>query len=72
METVDFKLDGDFIELCNLLKVVGLADSGGHGKAMVAQGKVVVDGLLESRKTAKIRAGQEVCCGSLRILITRY
>ena len=62
MATQDFSLDRDFIELHNLLKLSGLADSGGGGKALVANGEVTVDGQPESRKTAKIRVGQVVCC----------
>ena len=42
------------------LKLVGIADSGGQGKAIVASGAVTVDGAVELRKTAKIRAGQTV------------
>jgi ribosome-associated protein len=48
--------------LCDLLKIEGIADSGGQGKAMVAEGIVRVDGEIELRKTAKIRAGQVVEC----------
>ena len=59
---MEFTLRGDYIELCNLLKLVGIADSGGQGKAMVAEGLVQVDGQPETRKTAKIRAGQVVEC----------
>jgi ribosome-associated protein len=59
---MEFTLKGEFIELCNLLKLTGIADSGGQGKAMVADGLVTVDGKPESRKTAKIRAGQVVEC----------
>ncbi|MDZ4142029.1 MAG: RNA-binding S4 domain-containing protein [Methylotenera sp.] len=58
--TIQFDLTATHIELCNLLKVVGLADSGGRGKAMVAEGLVQVDGLVEFRKTAKIHSGQTV------------
>ncbi len=57
-----FQLTHEYIALCDLLKMVGLADSGGHGKVMVAQGLVSVDGQPEARKTAKIRAGQTVEC----------
>lgn len=60
MET--FALKGEHIAVCDLLKLVGIADSGGQGKAMVAEGMVYVDGELELRKTAKIRAGQTVEC----------
>jgi ribosome-associated protein len=59
---VEFKLKGEYIALCDLLKTEGIADSGGQGKAMVAEGIVLVDGEVELRKTAKIRAGQVVEC----------
>jgi len=58
----EFKLKGDYIALCDLLKTEGIADSGGQGKAMVAEGMVMVDGSIELRKTAKIRKGQVVEC----------
>lgn len=66
-EQVTVVLEAEHIELCDLLKVAGAAESGGHGKQLVADGAVFVDGLLESRKRAKIRAGQRVVCGYLTI-----
>lgn len=60
MQTVVFELDREFIALNDLLKVTGVADSGGAGKMMVAEGVVTVDGQQELRKTCKIRAGQVV------------
>lgn len=62
METTTFELRGEFIELCNLLKLAGVANSGGQGKLMVSDGIVSVDGVIESRRTAKIRTGQTVEC----------
>jgi ribosome-associated protein len=64
---MEFRLNGEYVELCNLLKLAGVASSGGEGKALVAQGAVTVDGQPESRKTAKIRAGQVVECHGQRI-----
>jgi len=69
METIDFQLEGEYVELNQLLKLAGVCDSGGAGKALVAAGKVLVDGKPESRKTAKIRAGQVVTCGDARIAV---
>ena len=62
MQVLHFSLDPgrEFIELNQLLKLAGLADSGGAGKQLVAAGVVSVDGTVELRKTAKIRAGQAV------------
>ena len=69
MKQVEFTLQTEFIALCNLLKLAGVAGSAGHGKHMVAVGEVRVDGQLESRKTAKIRAGQRVDCLGTRITV---
>ncbi len=66
-EQVRFELEGEFVELNQLLKLVGLCDSGGAGKALVAAGEVRVDGAMELRKTCKIRAGQRVGCGGVEI-----
>ncbi|ROH85434.1 RNA-binding S4 domain-containing protein [Pseudomethylobacillus aquaticus] len=66
---IQFQLQSDYIELCNLLKLTGCADSGGSGKALVAQGLVKVDGAVELRKTAKIRAGQQVTYAATCILV---
>jgi ribosome-associated protein len=60
MQTIDFELEGDYVELNMLLKLVGMCDSGGAGKAIVASGAVRVDGAMELRKTCKIHAGQVV------------
>ena len=68
-QNIQFDLTTEYVELCNLLKLVGLADSGGRGKAMVAEGLVKVDGLTETRKTAKIRSGQIVTIASQTICI---
>ncbi len=69
MTDTDFKLRGEFVQLCDLLKLAGVADSGGRGKTLVAGGEVRVDGVTEHRKTAKIRAGQIVECGDVRIRV---
>ena len=69
MRSETFRLVGEYVELNNLLKLVGLVDSGGAGKALVAAGEVRVDGAIESRKTAKIRAGQVVECRGVRIAV---
>ena len=70
MQELEFQLRGEFIELCNLLKLVGVCDSGGAGKALVAEGAVSVDGQVELRKTAKIRAGQIVGLGDIQIRVS--
>lgn len=69
MQQQTFALEGEFIELNQLLKLSGLCDSGGAGKMLVAEGVVKVDGKQELRKTAKIRAGQTVRVGDVLIRV---
>ena len=67
MQKLEFQLIDEFIELNNLLKLTGVCASGGAGKALVATGKVWVDGTIELRKTCKIRARQTVRVGNVHI-----
>ena len=69
MENRQFQLKDEHVRLCDLLKLAGIVDSGGQGKHMVAAGEVTVDGQPESRKTAKIRAGQIVACHGVNIVV---
>ena len=71
MQRLQFALDGhDFVELHQLLKLVGVVDSGGAGKHLVASGAVRVDGEVELRKTCKLRAGQVARVGDVEIVVT--
>lgn len=55
----EFDLQGrDFIALCNLLQLAGMASSGGSAKMLIADGQVTVDGQIELRKRCKIKPGQ--------------
>lgn len=54
---------GDYIQLDQLLKTTGLCHSGGYAHAEIEAGKVQVDGLVETRKRAKLRPGQKVSYG---------
>ncbi len=69
MQKIDFDLTSEFVEVNQLLKLVGLVDSGGAGKNLVASGVVSVDGKQELRKTAKIRTGQVVTIGDVQIRV---
>ena len=73
MQSIDFDLDDrhEHVELNQLLKLTGLCDSGGAGKAIVASGAVYVDGQQELRKTCKIHAGQIVEIDDVRIRVKR-
>lgn len=55
--------DQEYIALCDLLKLAGLFDSGGQAKAVIAEGLVLRNGNVETRKTAKIRGGEVIQYG---------
>lgn len=66
---IRFALRGEFIPLDQLLKAVSLVASGGEAHAAVDAGAVSVDGRPESRRRAKIRAGQRVGVGHDSVLV---
>lgn len=57
---IKFKLEGEFIPLISLLKAAAIAQSGGEAQAMVEEGIVKVNGIIESRKRLKIRVGDKI------------
>jgi len=69
VKRIELVLRGDHIALDALLKTTGLAPSGGAAKALVASGRVQVDGRDELRKTCKVRAGQVVQVGDVRVKV---
>jgi len=60
---------GEYIELHDLLKVIGFCSTGGAAKTAIAEGLVNVDGTVEQRKRCKIRKGQTVEYQCRKILI---
>ena len=60
MQQIKFHLQGDYIELIQLLKATGIAQTGGHAKMIVDNGLVYRNGELETRKRAKLKAGDEL------------
>ena len=57
---IEFKIEGDYIELISLLKAVGIAETGGHAKHIVEEEQVVRNGNIETRKRAKLVKGDKV------------
>lgn len=57
MDYIDFKIVGEYIELIQLLKAIGLAQTGGHAKLIVEEEMVLRNGEIETRKRAKLIPG---------------
>ena len=64
-----FVLKSEYIELVKLIKLLGLAETGGHAKNMIEAGEVKLNGLTEFRKRAKLRNGDlvDVACVQIKI-----
>lgn len=69
MEKIEFEYEGEYIELVQLLKAIGLAETGGHAKAIVEEGEVIRNGEPEMRKRAKLRRGDVIKVGEYQITL---
>lgn len=67
--TKEFILEGEYIELVRLIKLLGYSETGGQAKLMIEQGEVLLNGQTELRKRAKLRAGDEVVISGRRITV---
>lgn len=68
--SLNFAVRGEHIQLDQLLKATGLCESGGAAHAAIADGQVRVDGVVDTRKRAKIRPGQQVDFAAQTVLVT--
>lgn len=70
MKMITTKLEGEeFILLQSLLKLAGLCDTGGEAKQAIVGGLVTVDGVVETRRGKKIKAGQIVTYAGQKIKV---
>ncbi|NQU53417.1 MAG: RNA-binding S4 domain-containing protein [Bacteroidetes bacterium] len=56
----EFQLTSEYIELVKLLKLLQIAQTGGHAKIIVEDGEVIRNGEQEFRKRAKLRTGDVI------------
>jgi ribosome-associated protein len=66
---MEFKLQGPFIDLDNLIKNAGWAPHGAAAKELIRQGAVRVNGQPESRVRRKLRPGDTVTFQGHTILL---
>ena len=48
------------IELCQFIKFSGLTESGGEAKQLISEGRVLLNGVVETQKRKKLAAGDKV------------
>jgi ribosome-associated protein len=59
-QEIPFSIEGDYIDLLQLLKATGIASTGGHAKILVEEGLILRNGEPEFRKRAKLLRGDVV------------
>jgi len=57
---MEFRLKSEFIELDNMLKVLGLAANGADARQCIQAGFIKVNGQAETRIRRKLRPGDSV------------
>ncbi|WP_158828315.1 RNA-binding S4 domain-containing protein [Mucilaginibacter lacusdianchii] len=57
---IEFKLEGDFIPLIQLLKATNLVQTGGEAQIVVSEGEVKYNGQVDYRKRLKVKKGDKV------------
>jgi ribosome-associated protein len=63
----EIQIKGETIRLGQMLKVAGIADSGGEAKALIADGHVSVNGEVETRRGRQLHAGDELAAGDEKL-----
>ncbi|MBQ4813193.1 RNA-binding S4 domain-containing protein [Pseudoalteromonas luteoviolacea] len=59
-EYIEIELEEEPIELCNLLKVLDFAETGGQAKQLIAMGYVAVNNELCTQKRKKMYSGDSL------------
>jgi ribosome-associated protein len=63
----DVEITREPIELHKLLKFEGLATSGGAAKALIAEGRVLLNGVVETQKRKKLVSGDCIEMGETKL-----
>ena len=57
---IEFKVEGDYIPMIQLLKATNLVETGGEAQIVVAEGEVKYNGEIDYRKRLKVKKGDTV------------
>lgn len=66
---IEFKLEGDFIPLIQLLKATNLVQTGGEAQMVVTDGLVKYNGEVDYRKRLKVKQGDIVEFDNKKIIV---
>jgi ribosome-associated protein len=66
---IEFKVEGDFIQMVQLLKATGMVQTGGEAQIAVIEGEVKYNGTVDYRKRLKVKSGDEVEFRGKKIMV---
>lgn len=66
---IEFKLEGDFIPMIQLLKAASLVQTGGEAQIVVTEGLVKYNGAVDYRKRLKVKRGDTVEFDGNKIIV---
>lgn len=66
---IEFKVEGDYIPMIQLLKATNLVQTGGEAQIVVAEGEVKYNGEVDYRKRLKVKKGDVVEFGGTKIKV---
>jgi ribosome-associated protein len=66
---IEFKLEGDFIPMIQLLKAANLVQTGGEAQIVVNEGLVKYNGAIDYRKRLKVKRGDTVEFDGNKIIV---
>jgi ribosome-associated protein len=66
---IEFKLNGEFIPLIQLLKATGLVHTGGEAQIVVTEGEVKYNGQVDYRKRLKVKKGDVIEFRAKKIVV---
>lgn len=69
MKQKEFAIKDEFIELNRLLKATRICQTGGEAGLLATSGEVLLNGVSETRKRAKIKKGDKVIVKGIEILV---
>lgn len=69
MKTETVKIDTEFIRLQDLLKLSGLASTGGMAKIVIQNGEVCVNGEVCTMRGKKMRSGDSAEYDGIKVIV---
>lgn len=66
---IEFKLEGEYIPLIQLLKATNLVQTGGEAQIVVTEGLVKYNGEVDYRKRLKVKQGDIIEFDNNKIIV---